>query len=129
MLGMILLLASQQAVEVTPSLNSLTLSTGSLGTCVTHPLQPAQLNVAWTSTNFNSALHDYKVYRDGVLVNTTDTLSYTLVLAGLVENACQHPQDIIFNYRVDIVRTSDSVVLASKSASVTKSYGDCVGAC
>jgi len=129
MLGMILMMAPQPTAETTPSLDSLTLSTGSLGTCLTTPLQPAQLNVTWTATNFNSASQEFRVYRDGVLVHTTDSLIYTLVLAGLVENACQHPQDIDFNYRVDIVRSSDSIVLASRSASVTKQYGDCVGAC
>jgi hypothetical protein len=108
---MLLAMAVQSAVEITPSLDSLTLSTGVSGTCITHPLQPATIRLDWTSTGFNGAGQDYKVYRDGILVATTDSTVYSLQLAGLVENDTHNSQNITFNYRVDIVR---------------KHYGNCV---
>lgn len=126
MLGLMLVLATQQSIEVTPTLNSLALTTSTKGTCFTTPLQPAVVRLDWTSTGFSAGGQDYKVYRDGVLVNTTDSTSYILSLAGLVEDDTHHAQDITFNYRVDIVRASDSAVLASRSVSVTKHYGNCV---
>lgn len=118
---------AQAGGVLTPSLDTLTLSTSTMGTCITTPLQPAGIRLDWTATNFNSATQDFKVYRDGVFVSSTDSLAYALQIAGLVENDAHHPQDIAFNYRVDIVRTSDSAVLASKSVSATKSYGNCTG--
>lgn len=120
------MLASQAIPEVTPSLTSLTLSTGVMGTCITHPLQPATIRLDWTATNFNSGTQDFKIYRDGILITTTDSLLYSLQMAGLVENDTHNPQSITFNYRVDIVRTSDQVVLATRSVSATKNYGNCV---
>lgn len=126
MLGMILVLASQPIPEVTPTINSLTISTGGTGTCLTHPLQPATISVAWTVTGFNSVTQDYKLYRDGILVSTTDVSPYGLQITGLVENDTHNVSSITFNYRLDVVRTSDGVVLATRSASTTKSYGNCV---
>lgn len=127
MLGLILSMAAQQAAEITPSMDTMSIVTAIQGTCLTTPLQPAAIRVQWTATNFNSVTQIFKVYRDGVYVTQTTSLQYVLSLAGLVENNQQHPQDITFNYRVDIVRTSDLAVLATKSASVTKSYGNCTG--
>lgn len=126
MLMQMLMLLAQSTPEVTPSINSLTISTGTGGTCITHPLQPATITVAWTATNYDSSTMDYKLYRDGILVNTSDSSPYSLQLAGLVENDTHNQQNITFNYRLDIVRTSDNVVLATRSASVTKTYGNCV---
>lgn len=126
MFGLIVALAAQAIVETTPSLDSMSIASLVLGTCTTTPLQPASIRVSWTATGFNSSTQDYRVYRDGVLMSTQDTTAYTLQLAGLVENDTHNGQDITFNYRVDIVRTSDSAVLVTRSASVTKHYGNCV---
>lgn len=125
MIGLILALSAQSVPEATPALTALTIVTGSAGHC--NPTISGSITVSWTATNFVSGTQDFKVYRDGILVNTTDTPTYGLIIAGLVEGNQQHPQDITFNYRVDIVRTSDSLVLATRSASVTKSYGNCTG--
>lgn len=127
MLGMMLAMLSSQAVaEVTPTFNSMTIDSSVIGTCITTPLQPSVVRLQWNVTNFNSGTQDYKVYRDGVLVFTTDGTLYTQQQAGLVENDTHHSVDITFNFRVDIVRSSDAVVLATRSASATKHYGNCV---
>jgi hypothetical protein len=89
-------------------------------------LQPATIRLDWTASSYNSALYDFKVYRDGVLVATTDSNVYLLQIAGLVENDTHHQQDITFNYRLDIVRNSDSQVMDTRSISATKHYGNCV---
>lgn len=126
MLETILVLASQAVAEITPSLDTLAVVTGVIGTCLTTPLQPATIRVQWTATNFNSVTQEFKVYRDGIFITSTDSLLYTLQIAGLVENDTHHQQNINFNYRVDIVRSADLAVLASRSVSATKSYGNCV---
>lgn len=126
MLGMILMLASQAVPEVTPSFNSMTIDSAVVGTCITHPLQPSVVRLQWSTTNFNSSTMDYKVYSDDILKETTDSAIHTEQQAGLVENDTHNPVSITFNFRVDIVRTSDQVVLATRSASATKNYGTCV---
>ena len=131
LMQMLLMLASQQGSggggSPTPTLDSLTIS-GSSGTCITTPLQPASITVSWTSSNYDSSLYDYKVYQDDILKSTQDTTSYGQQQAGLVENDTHCQEQRTFNFRVDIVRTSDSVVMATRSASSTRNYGRCAGA-
>ena len=129
MLALLLALAAaQEAAETTPSLDSLSISTNQTGTCFAGTVETsAAIQVDWTATNFNPATHQYKVYRDGVLVSTQGTEGYGLELSGLVENDPHLAQTIDFNYSVQIERTSDSAVLASREESETKSYGVCDG--
>lgn len=85
------------------------------GVCVNHNLQVnANLHANWTSTNFDSNLHEYRIYQDSVLVATQGgSTSYLKQIPGVVEDGCGASWQSSWVFRVDIVRKSDSVVLAS----------------
>lgn len=76
---------------------------------------PSRTNISWTASNFNASLHDYKVYKDGILVSTQSTSPYTHQVDGFITNGFFHPTFKSWTFRVDIVRKSDSAVLATGS--------------
>ena len=132
LMQMLLMLASQQGSgggggPTPPAMTSLTI-TSSNGTCITTPLQPAVVTVSWTASNYDSSLYDFKLYQDDILKATQDSTSAAFQQAGLVQGDTHCPEDRTFNFRVDIVRTSDSVVISTMSGSNTFHYGRCAGA-
>lgn len=127
MIGMMLAaLASQPVPEITPSIDTFSLATLSTGTCgLNHVSSSASIRLTWSTTSFNYLTQSYKLYRDGILVNTGTTPQYDYTVAGLKENDPHAEQAIYFNYRLDISRNSDNAVLVSSSLSEVKTYGNC----
>lgn len=91
-----------------------------------HVFPNASMTLNWSSTNFNSALHEYRIYQDNVLVSTQDTsTSYTKTIYG-AEGVGGNQWEANWTFRVDIVRKSDNVVRASITADpFVQFYGDC----
>lgn len=88
------------------------------GVCNSHILQVnATVTVNWTQTNFDNTLHEYRIYQDNVLVSVQGTSSlYFKQVSGVVEDGCGSSWQSDWVFRVDIVRKSDGVVLASREA-------------
>lgn len=86
---------------------------------------PAKLRVSWTAINFNAALHEFRVYQDSILVNTTSSSSWDKDVVGYILDGFFHPVFFSWLFRVDIVRKSDGVVLASGSTTWSHYYGTC----
>lgn len=97
-----------------PTISNMTL-THFAGVCTNHNLTVnANVGFNWTETNFNSSLHEHRVYQDNVLLSTFGTgTSYLKQIPGVVQDGCGASWQSDWVFRVDIVRKSDSVVLAS----------------
>lgn len=118
--------SSQAAPDTTPTITSFGVATLTAGSCAGNTVDiSASLRATWAATNFNPTLHKYSLYINNILETTTTGTSYDKEVSGLVEGNPRHPVSKHWTYRLDIVRLSDSAVLASSSVSVTKSYGDC----
>jgi hypothetical protein len=106
-----------------------TVATLFAGTCNV-PLRivasPATLRVSWTLSSAYGALYQAKVYENGILKNTSTNFNYDKIVSGYVEGD-NDTMDADWTYRVDIVRISDSAVVASGSVNWQKSYGNCSG--
>ena len=125
MFDLLLLLAST-AVDTTPQVTSISATTLNPGLCAAGAVSTeASVRVGWTASNFDPALHSFYLYKDNILQDTFLASPFDMTVAGLVENDPHHVQTFTWTFRVDIVRASDSAVLASASTTITKSYGNC----
>lgn len=86
---------------------------------------PARVRVSWTALNFDPALHEYRVYQDGILVSTQAFSPYDKQVNGYILDGFYHPVFFSWVFRVDIVRKSDGVALASGSTTWSHYYGTC----
>lgn len=129
MLGMILMLAGEPAVvpAVPPSFSAgPSAATQFVGACSGGSVGfPARVRLSWTAVNFNAALHEYRVYQDGILISTQSSSPYDKQVNGYIEGGFYFPVQFSWLFRVDIVRKSDGIALASGSTTWTKYYGTC----
>jgi hypothetical protein len=86
----------------------------------------AAIQLVWNITPLYSTSYFARVYENNILVLDNSTaFTFNKTMTGLVENSGGNPANLI--YRIDIVRRSDGVVVASSTAPQwTKQYaGHC----
>lgn len=118
----------------TPTLSNVAL-THSAGVCSGISISvSARITVNWSETNFNSALHEHRIYQDNVLIATLGAASsYSKFIPGVIEDGCGSSWQSDWVFRVDTVRKSNGGVLASVEATANVGthhiwyYGTCCG--
>lgn len=126
---MFLLLVGALAADTSPQLSAISVDHGSYGMCDginMTPSEEATIVVSWTATNFDSSLHEFKVYQNGVLVSTQSTQSYTKTMTSRVVDGPRNQLTTNYAFNVKLVLKSSGAVLVSKTSAVwAVTYGSC----
>lgn len=130
MLLALLMVAGQNALNVPqPGVSLASVASLDSGFCnIDHTVgTPASVRVSWSIVNSDDTNFETHVYQDGVLVATVPSsqTQWDFVLQGLVEDGFW-PWTANSVFRIDIVRKSDSVAVASQETNPwTLTYGTC----
>lgn len=115
-----------------PTVTALSAATHVAGSCKTPRgtgiATPASVRVTYAIGNADYVNYSVKIYRDGVLVSTRSSAATTFdsSISGYVQGDNEAYTPVIV-YRVDVVRSSDSHVMSTKSYTFSDSFGNCTG--
>lgn len=130
MFALLFALAPAVLVAAVPQISNAVLSEVTGGACGFGGTvaTSAQNQLAWTLTNPDAADYDISVYENGVRIAGVagDTTSLLIEITGNVRNGTFFPWESNWTYRVDVVRKSDSVVVATATSNTwIVAYGGC----
>lgn len=116
--------ASASTGTLTPALGEATIS-DSAGSC---PSNDASLVVSWTVINPDDATYELHVLENGGLASTQlcSSTSFTKPITGFIESGPYRQFTSRWTFVIQLVRKSDGVVIASRTASEwVVLYGAC----